>query len=51
MTNPPPERGELYQKLRAEPWIQPWLYKEDIYPGQDWNVEIENLNTKVKYGV
>jgi predicted ATPase len=32
---------ELYQKLRAEPWIQPWLDEEELYPGQDWNFEIE----------
>jgi hypothetical protein len=25
MTNLPREADELYQKLRAEPWIQPWL--------------------------
>jgi len=31
----------LYQKLRAEPWIQPWLDEEELYPGQDWNLEIE----------
>ena len=32
---------ELYQKLRAEAWIQPWLDEEELYPGQDWNMEIE----------
>ena len=32
---------ELYQKLRAEPWIEPWLDEEEIYPGQDWSMEIE----------
>jgi hypothetical protein len=32
---------ELYQKLHAEPWIQPWLDEEELYPGQDWNMEIE----------
>ncbi len=32
---------ELYQKLRAETWIQPWLDEEELYPGQDWDVEIE----------
>jgi len=41
MTNPPPEGDELYQKLRAEPWIQPWLDEEELYPGQDWDMEIE----------
>ncbi len=32
---------ELYQKLRAEAWLQPWLDEEELYPGQDWNFEIE----------
>src|ERR671930_1417470 len=32
---------KLYQQLRAETWIQPWLDEEEIYPGQDWNFEIE----------
>jgi formylglycine-generating enzyme required for sulfatase activity len=36
-----PAVRELYQQLRAEPWIQPWLDEEDLYPGQDWNMEIE----------
>lgn len=32
---------ELYQKLRAEKWIQPWLDEEELFPGMDWNLEIE----------
>lgn len=36
-----PAVRELYQKLRAEPWIQPWLDEEELFPGQDWNMEIE----------
>jgi len=32
---------ELYEKLRDEPWIQPWLDEEDIFPGDDWNLEIQ----------
>jgi hypothetical protein len=32
---------DLYQKLAAEPWIDPWLDEEDLLPGQDWNMEIE----------
>ena len=32
---------ELYQKLCAEDWIKPWLDEEELYPGQDWNLEIE----------
>jgi TIR domain-containing protein len=31
----------LYQKLAAEPWIDPWLDEERLLPGQDWNLEIE----------
>jgi formylglycine-generating enzyme required for sulfatase activity len=37
---------ELYQKLRAEAWIQPWLDEEELYPGQDWNMEIEKAIQK-----
>ncbi len=36
-----PTVRELYKKLHAEPWIQPWLDEEELYPGQDWNMEIE----------
>ena len=32
---------ELYQKLLAEGWIDPWLDKEKLLPGQDWELEIE----------
>lgn len=32
---------ELYQKPRAEPWIDPWLDEEKILPGQNWEMEIE----------
>ena len=40
-SNDKPAVRELYQKLRAEPWIDPWLDEEELYPGQDWNLEIE----------
>jgi len=40
-SNDKPAARELYQKLRAELWIQPWLDEEELYPGQDWNMEIE----------
>ncbi len=40
-SNDKPAVRELYQKLRAEPWIQPWLDEEEIFPGADWNMEIE----------
>jgi formylglycine-generating enzyme required for sulfatase activity len=32
---------ELYQKLLAEGWIDPWLDSEKLLPGQDWDLEIE----------
>jgi tetratricopeptide (TPR) repeat protein len=32
---------DLYEKLRAEPWIQPWLDEEELFPGMDWNLEIQ----------
>jgi hypothetical protein len=32
---------DLYKKLAAEPWIDPWLDEEKLLPGQDWNLEIE----------
>jgi hypothetical protein len=31
---------ELYKKLLAEDWIDPWLDEERLLPGQDWNREI-----------
>jgi formylglycine-generating enzyme required for sulfatase activity len=40
-SNDKPAVRELYQKLRAESWIQPWLDEEELYPGQDWSMEIE----------
>ncbi len=36
-----PAVRELYQKLRAEPRISPWLDEEELFPGMDWNLEIE----------
>ena len=32
---------ELYQRLLAEKWIDPWLDEEKLLPGQDWDMEIE----------
>ncbi len=32
---------ELYQRLLTEDWIDPWLDKEKLLPGQDWDLEIE----------
>jgi len=36
-----PAVRDLYKKLLAEPWIDPWLDEERLLPGQDWNLEIE----------
>ena len=36
-----PEVRNLYHKLLAETWIDPWLDEEKLLPGQDWNLEIE----------
>jgi hypothetical protein len=32
---------EIYRRLNAEDWIDPWLDEEKLYPGHDWNFEIE----------
>lgn len=32
---------DLYQRLNAEGWIDPWLDEEKLLPGQDWDLEIE----------
>jgi hypothetical protein len=32
---------ELYQRLLAEDWIEPWLDEEKLLPGQDWHLEIQ----------
>lgn len=32
---------EIYGRLIAEGWIDAWLDSEKLYPGQDWNFEIE----------
>jgi len=31
---------ELYKRLAAETWIEPWLDEENLLPGQDFDVEI-----------
>lgn len=36
-----PTVRELYSLLASEGWIDAWLDEEKIYPGQDWNYEIE----------
>ena len=40
-SNDKPAMRELYQKLRAESWIEPWLDEEELYPGEDWDLAIE----------
>ena len=42
---------ELYQRLLAEGWIDPWLDEEKLLPGQDWGMEIEKAveNTDVVF--
>jgi len=32
---------ELYNRLDTEGWIDAWLDEKKLYPGQDWNYEIE----------
>ncbi len=32
---------ELYQRLKRDKWIDPWLDEENLLPGQDWDLEIE----------
>jgi hypothetical protein len=39
-SNDKPAVRELYQKLRAEPWIDPWLDEEELYPEQDYELKI-----------
>lgn len=36
-----PAVRELYQRLLAAGWIDPWLDEEKLLPGQDWDLEIE----------
>jgi hypothetical protein len=40
-SNDKPAVRELCQRLKAEGWIDPWLDEEKLYPGQDWDLEIE----------
>ncbi len=32
-----PIARELYQRLNAEGWIDPWLDEKNLIPGQDWD--------------
>lgn len=40
-SNDKPIVRELYQRLKAEGWIDPWLDEEKLLPGHDWDAEIE----------
>ncbi|MDO9301931.1 MAG: toll/interleukin-1 receptor domain-containing protein [Anaerolineales bacterium] len=35
-----PAVRELYKRLAAEKWIDPWLDEENLLPGQDFDLEI-----------
>lgn len=35
-----PAVRELYKRLAAETWIEPWLDEESLLPGQDFDLEI-----------
>ena len=35
-----PAVRELYKRLSAENWIDPWLDEENLLPGQDFDFEI-----------
>ncbi len=35
-----PAVRELYKRLAAESWIEPWLDEENLLPGQDFDLEI-----------
>lgn len=45
-SNDKPTVRELYNKLNSEGWIDAWLDEKKIYPGQDWNYEIEQAVEK-----
>ncbi|NTV38161.1 MAG: toll/interleukin-1 receptor domain-containing protein [Anaerolineales bacterium] len=36
-----PAVRELYDRLLAEGWIDPWLDEKKLLPGQDWDLAIE----------
>jgi uncharacterized membrane protein YuzA (DUF378 family) len=36
-----PIARDLYQRLRAEGWLDPWLDQEKLIAGRDWGAEIE----------
>jgi hypothetical protein len=40
-SNDKPAVRKVYQRLKAEGWIDPWLDEEKLFHGQDWDLEIE----------
>jgi len=36
-----PTVRELYRQLTAEGWMDVWLDEENLFPGQEWDLEIE----------
>jgi hypothetical protein len=41
---------ELYQRLLAEGWIDPWLDEEKLLPSRiDWNIEIEKAVQAIQF--
>lgn len=36
-----PTVRELYRQLTAEGWMDVWLDEENLFPGQEWDMEIE----------
>jgi hypothetical protein len=40
-SNDKPTVRELYHQLSAEGWMDVWLDEERLFPGHDWNLEIE----------
>ncbi len=47
-SNDKPAVRELYQKLRAEPWIQPWLDEEE-FDLKDWNICAKIISAIIFY--
>jgi len=35
-----PAVREIYVRLKAEGWIDPWLDEEKLFPGQDWDLGV-----------
>jgi len=35
-----PAVRDLYRRLSSVKWIDPWLDEENLFPGQDWSMEI-----------